>query len=83
MLKIKDSVELKELEKYGFKIEPGKSYYYKTISEIEFFIWITKGYDYKSRHIYIEVKDYSMIITEFDIIFDLIKDGLVEKVEEE
>lgn len=82
MLKIKDNVDLKELKKYGFKLEAEKSYYYKSMNEIEVFVWITKGYDYKPRYIYIEVKDYSMIVTEFDIIFDLIKDGLVEKVED-
>ena len=33
MLKIKDNVDLKELEKYGFKKEPEKAYYYNYINE--------------------------------------------------
>lgn len=33
MLKIKDVIDLKELEEYGFKKEPEKSYYYKKCLE--------------------------------------------------
>ena len=82
MLKIKDNVDLKELEKYGFKLEPEHSYYYKNCDGYELFIWKTKGYDYKQRCIYVEVGEYAMILNDFDTLYDLIKDGLVEKVEE-
>ena len=82
MLKIKDNVDLKILRKYGFKKDPEKSYYYSLKEDFEIFVWITKGYDYKPRHIYIEVKDYSMILSEFEVLYDLIKADLVEKVEE-
>lgn len=80
MLKIKDNVDLKELKKYGFKIEPEKSYYYKDYIDYELFVWITKGYDYKPKYVYIEPKEYSMIISNFNILYDLIKADLVEKV---
>ena len=83
MLKIKDNIDLKELEKYGFKKEPEKAYYYLSKEDCEIFVWITKGYDYKPRHIYIEVHDYSIILNEFDDLYDLIKNGLIEKVEDE
>lgn len=83
MLKIKDNVDLKELEKYGFKKEPEKAYYYYYINEeMEIFIWITKGYDYKPKYIYVENNDYTVIFTELNILYDLIKDGLVIKVDE-
>lgn len=81
MLKIKDNVDLKELEKYGFKKEPEKSYYYKSCSEGELFIWITRGEKYKPRHIYFESENYTMILTELDELYNLIKADLVEKVE--
>lgn len=71
-----------KLKDFGFKKEPEKSYYYLSQEDFEIFIWITKGYDYKPRHIYIEVKDYSMILSELEVLYDLIKADLVEKVEE-
>lgn len=82
MLKIRNDVDLKELEKYGFKKEPEKNYYYKNCVDYELFVWITKGYDYKPKYIYIEPKEYSMIISNFNIFYDLIKADLVEKVGE-
>ena len=70
------------LNELGFKIEPEKSYYYLSQEDFEIFIWITKGYDYKPRRIYIEVNNYSMILSEFGILYDLIQAGLVKKEEE-
>lgn len=81
-MKIREDINLKELIKYGFKLEPEKSYYYNSTDEIEVFVWITKGYDYKPRHIYMETKDCCRIITDFNIIFNLIKDGLAVKTNE-
>lgn len=79
MLKIKDTVDLKELEKYGF--EKGFRYrkifdyeYYKVIIEVELdtrYISIQNDY-YDS--------DYACYIP--DVIYDLIKDGLVIKVDD-
>ena len=68
MLKIKDNVDLKELEKYGFKFIYGNSYYNKKVR-----------INSNTRKIRI-VPDGSPY--EIDAIYDLIKDGLVEKVEE-
>lgn len=135
MLKIKDNVDLKELEKYGFKsgedlakedlykdiiCDPGTKYMFNWLHKIEFDEdydyddeeWIRNGsighppikpiinrygeYQYRihiwirddSREILIDVmnNDYSYHTDELTFIentlYDLIKDGLVEKVGE-
>ena len=106
MLKIKDNVDLKELEKYGFK----PHYELKDHSTGESVIthyYQTRSYDRKcgTCHLFPIKKRKSCIINVFsrrienhletnslklddrdfvdlDIIYDLIKDGLVEKVKE-
>lgn len=68
MLKIKDSVDLKELEKYGFK-ELDKRYDNNNIiniSKIDRVIDLYGGYTFHHEGI--------------EIIYDLIKDDLVEKI---
>ena len=80
MLKIKDNVDLKELEKFGFKKE---EYYY------------TVKFDYKYYKVNVMVEldrrciiiqndyydsDYACYVP--DVIYDLIQAGLVEKVED-
>lgn len=82
MLKIKNGVGLKELEKYGFKEEPEHDFYYKKLRDCEIFIYRKKKKEYKYRYIYLEVKMYSPIIVDLDILHDLIEAKLVEKVEE-
>ncbi len=74
MLKIKDNVDLKELEKFGFKLNSDKSYLLtiekdniNTIIAIE-----------EERTLYVQSNRYH--IEELDILYDLIKAGLVEKV---
>lgn len=68
MLKIKESVDLKELEKYGFKLLYGKEYWNKKITihsntrKIRITTW-------KSPY-------------DLDVMYDLIKADLVEKVED-
>lgn len=92
MLKIKDSIDLKELEKFGFyptmeKVGDGDFYiknYSKTISIISDIGW---G---KITHRHIEVNPKTRILTFHSLtsfnynrpswIQDLIKSGLVEKV---
>ena len=80
MLKIKDNVDLKELEKYGFKPK------YDEDSGI-----INR---YKHRNIefvYVCINDRELVATDSkyeeqkpvnDLLYDLIKDDLVEKVKE-
>ena len=74
MLKIRDDVDLKELEKYGLYKE--KVYW---------------GYVYTDKNIDINTKDRTIDTWDYlectdldeynDILYDLIKDGLVEKVD--
>ena len=79
MLKIKDNVDLKELEKYGFekdifdmslKIEKFDHIIEINISLDDGIIFIKNDY-YDC--------DYEVEIP--DVVYDLIKDGLVEKVD--
>lgn len=82
MLKIRDDVDLKELEKFGFK-RYGNRYRkqfmdtLRTSAYIDF--WIYDGI------IKVEVDTEKSIIylkTELDYLYDLIQAGLVEKVED-
>ena len=72
MLKIKDNVDLKELEKFGFELN-GNEWYLKQLEDIDIFIKPI------SKVIIIacyEERD----VEEIDTIYDLIQAGLVEKV---
>jgi hypothetical protein len=87
MLKIKDNVDLKELEKFGFKKtkEYAYGYYFKDIDDY-FRIAICKPiYEHKDREIFIDtIGDLDDVIDDYNnVIFDLIQAGLVEKVVEE
>ena len=76
MLKIKDNVDLKELEKYGF-------WQWENI-------W---GTNTTAKHLF-SVDDFDISLYEYDriiscdeeanlnVLYDLIKDGLVEKAKE-
>lgn len=75
MLKIKDNVDLKELEKFGFKRE----WNYKT-KEFDGLYYCGSFKVCKNRHI----KPYNGTNqNRYDIMFDLIKTDLVEKVGDE
>ena len=87
MLKLKDNIDLKELEKYDFceyeedtKID-GTSILYDKYCYKNFFIYITED-----RKIYGEQCDYirgNVLGNEnFDTLYDLIKADLIEKVDE-
>lgn len=72
MLKIRDDVDLKELEKFGFELN-GNEWYLKQLEDIDIFIKPI------SKVIIIacyEERD----VEEIDTIYDLIQAGLVEKV---
>ena len=79
MLKIKDSVDLKELEKFGFEEEENNYFYYGFTrpdcnSEIRMYV------DKKDRTI---TTGFDMYVAEdkiHDKIYDLIQAGLVEKM---
>jgi hypothetical protein len=79
MLKIKDNVDLKELEKYGFTQGFRRGFNNPVVT-----VYITRG-----RNVVIVSPDncwwdneyYYNYGSDTDIIYDLIKDGLVEKVE--
>lgn len=77
MLKIKDDVDLKELEKYGFSYSSGEDWhrYFDNIS-------LSLG---DEREITIDLNDEDYCETEIvemiNLLYDLIKDGLVEKID--
>lgn len=77
MLKIKDNVDLKELEKYGYvyKEQPGSGARkrYELSNDFDVYVYIDNRVlhfnRFNSNH-------------QTDTLYDLIQDGLVEKVEE-
>lgn len=74
MLKIKDNVDLEELEKFGFKRE----WNYKT-GEYDGLYYCNDFKVCKNRHL----KPFNGTNHKrYDVIYDLIKANLVEKVEE-
>ena len=81
MLKIKDNVDLKELEKYGFYKDEFENYYFDFIEYTEWeYSYIKVDFNgYEMRFDWLDFEHYEKAI---DLLFDLIKDGLVEKVRE-
>ena len=77
MLKIKDNVDLKELEKYGFSYNKNLKNY--GIGFLFHGYILVAEKDRLIQPLY----DENMWIEMEDIFFDLIQDGLVEKVEKE
>ena len=76
MLRIKKNVDLKELEKFGLerkRARKGKNVaMYKYIKQDE--------YNYK--YVMIAIFDREIHASDLDVVYDLIKADLVEKVEE-
>lgn len=97
MLKIKDNIDLKELEKYGFKPKYDedtglvKEYYINCVerighdtfkTKISFSPQFERFYFWKKRVIAWELNDIDWIREGVpDVLYDLIQAGLVEKVE--
>ena len=78
MLKVKDNVDLKELEKFGFKYEEE----YMGENEED----LTKFYYKDGFYVFVDDKkfdDDGYGIRDVDIMYDLIKADLVEKVDEQ
>ena len=80
MIRIRKDFDLEKLRDFGFKLEAERSYYYKIIGEdILLTVQKTKnGKPFKEREIGIDCQ-YGTYVNELDIIYDLIKYGLVEK----
>lgn len=88
MLKIKDDVDLKELEKFGFEIKPVTGAYRKELKSS----YMDNCYIevQRSRRILVETKIKDRYIgnlketntSDLDTLYDLIQAGLVEKVKE-
>ena len=76
MLKVKDNVDLKELEKFGFKLNSNEEYQL-TIEKNNITTIIVVEYE---RTIYIQSIGY--VVEELDTLYDLIKANLIEKTEE-
>lgn len=85
MLKIKDNVDLKELEKYGFyKPKKGeyKDYVLLTNNELRDGSHLSIcNYDNKQRNIMLIQYGYDYKLG-LDVLYELIKADLVERVEE-
>ena len=84
MLKIKDNVDLKELEKFQFELDNdiGQYFYYgftepNDCSEIRIYV------DIDTREISTGFDPYVSPYKIHDKIYDLIQAGLVEKVKED
>ena len=78
MLKIRDEIDLKELEKFGFKEIKNNWIHTYLLNPVSY------GFNgieiiVQTRELYIEVLDNSMS----ELLYDLIKADLIEKKEEE
>ena len=94
MLKIKNNVDLKELEKFGFKNTINDTWYRSEANDAyEYFetnIVINPVGNFEKNEIVFEILDLDIsedksnidIATRLDTLYDLIQAGLVEKVEE-
>lgn len=81
MLKIKDNVDLKELKKYGFEsfINGCGTYGYSLKTTYGYYTIVEKD----AEHLGIKVWERRIPTgINQELLYDLIKDGLVEKVEE-
>lgn len=79
MLKIRDGVDLKELEKFEFKHRYGKCYEYirELDGRVAYRIYTTKNH----ANLQIEIFEPMIMAQKVqDLLYDLIKADLVEKV---
>ena len=84
MLKIKDDVDLKELEKFGFKYDEETKMYYKNCTGTfnKFFIPTENDLDtFKGQIIFHNESNFNTTLY-LDTLYYLITTGLVEKMEE-
>ena len=76
MLKIKDNVDLKELEKYGFKKK-----YYNGSKTLVLECEIRGVHNYQDIVFELPSRKLGFCNWATDVLYDLIEDGLVEKVD--
>lgn len=83
MLKIKDNVDLKELEKFGFEYEEDEGEYYwcKYLSDNEHKLFIYEDNREILQGKFQLIYGFAKVKLEEKWIQDLIKAGLVEKVD--
>lgn len=81
MLRLKKGVMIDDLKQIGFKKDAGATldWYYQT-EEGQVFVWNSRSDDFVKKGIYIETKNHSMILSDLDIFYDLVKNDMVEKV---
>ncbi len=82
MLKIKDNVDLRELEKFGFKYGAKDKFLYKTTrygTEHKIYIDLLPCHS-NGHEIKIDCPSYSIPKKITDKLYDLITAGLVEKI---
>ena len=82
MLRIKKEIDLKELEKFGFKktkSTAGEIFYYPVAWNYGLYVELTVNID---KTISLDVNYEDFYTENIDILFDLIQAGYVEKVEE-
>ena len=95
MLKIKDEVDLKELEKFGFRNTKDNTYFINEPNDdfdsFETGILINPAGQFEKNEIMFEINDIDNsevkcdidVLSRIDTLYDLITAGLVEKREEE
>lgn len=79
MLKIKDDVDLKKLEKFGFEYWKNMCVWHKSGRNI---LCDEQADYYVTGNRSLQINTYEGDYTIDDIVYDLIQAGLVEKVEE-
>ena len=75
MLKIKDNIDLKELEKFGFKKR-----YYNGSKSLVLESEVNEARDYQDIVFELPSRELGFCNWGYDILYDLIKADLVEKV---
>lgn len=92
MLKIKENIDLKELEKYGFKLVKQNGTYNGSQLSDFYELFVKDGtqdrteyisFNCRAKHLFVDVTYPELSDNALDILFDLIQAGLVEKVENE
>lgn len=81
MLKIKDNVDLKELERFGFEyiVEKYKRYTYKN-KFIKIDVFLDLENECENKVLFMITNEYNRNYANLDVLYDLIKADLVDEV---